>query len=238
MRSVLRTLPLALLILCCVGTVSWWLSSGVSPETLFLTHYPKLQLLTQEHAVLAALAYTLAYLLLVVFGIPGGLVMSLAGGFLFGAYLGCLLSITGATLGAMIIWGILRLSVGDRFEHPQSGLYAKIHKGFMRSPVLYLLLMRSTPFFPFMAVNIVAAGVGIRFRTYVWTTFFGLIPEALVFTSLGSELETQLAQGHLPGMEVLLNPAIYLPILLLVLLACVMKLPLLNPQAKLLEPKP
>lgn len=225
MNNALRFVPITALLLTGITLMGMLFYYGISAEKLFLTYYPALQEATASHALLLALLYSLSYLVLVVFGIPGGAIASMAGGFLFGPWIGCLLSIIAATVGAVIIRFAVRYSFSSHLQRPGAGFYFRMREFFLKAPVFYLLLMRSTPFFPFMAVNIVAASVGIRLWTYIWTTFIGLIPETLVFTSIGAQIEGQLAEGQLPGMDLLLRPEIYLPVLLLLLLALLFKVP-------------
>lgn len=225
MKNALRFAPIALLVLIGIAIISTLLYHGISAEALFLTYYPALQHATQSHFWVIAALYCLTYFLLVVFGVPGGAIVSMAGGFLFGPWFGGLLSIVGATLGALVVWFAIRYSFSSQLQRPPAGFYYRLREFFLKAPVFYLLLMRSTPFFPFMAVNIVAAGVGIRLWTYTWTTFIGLIPETLVFTSIGAKIEDHLAEGKLPGLNLFLSPEVYLPVLLLLALALLFKLP-------------
>lgn len=225
MNNALRYLPIALLVLTGLSLMGLLLYHGISAEKLFLEYYPALQQASANHFVQIAFFYTCLYLMLVVFGIPGGAVVSMAGGFLFGPWLGALLSIIGATLGAVIVRFAIRYSFASHLQRPGAGFYFRMREFFLKAPVFYLLLMRSTPFFPFMAVNIVASTSGVRLWTYLWTTFVGLIPETLVFTSIGSQIDSHLAEGKLPGMSLLFEPQIYLPVLLLLALALLFKVP-------------
>jgi len=51
-----------------------------------------------------------------------------------------------------------------------------------------LLFLRFVPIFPFWAVNLVPAFLGVNLWTFVWTTFVGIIPGIFIFTQLGSGL--------------------------------------------------
>ena len=53
-----------------------------------------------ENTLLAALIFMAVYAVATAFSLPGGTVLSIAGGFLFGLWLGCLLVVTAATIGA------------------------------------------------------------------------------------------------------------------------------------------
>lgn len=225
MKTALRYSPIAFIVVVALLLISLILYHGISAEKLFLTWYPTLETATADHYLLLAAGYTLAYLALVVFGIPGGAVLSMAGGFLFGPWMGCLLSIIGATLGAVLTRFAIRYSFANHLQRPPAGFYFRMREFFLKAPVFYLLLMRSTPFFPFMAVNIVASTTGIRLWTYIWTTFVGLIPETLVFTSIGGQIDQYLAAGRLPGLNLFLEPDIWLPVLALLGIALLFKVP-------------
>jgi uncharacterized membrane protein YdjX (TVP38/TMEM64 family) len=54
--------------------------------------------------------------------------------------------------------------------------------------VSYLLFLRLVPLFPFWLVNLAPAFLGIPLRTFVWTTFIGIIPGAFVFAQAGAGL--------------------------------------------------
>ena len=65
------------------------------------------------HAILAPVAYLLLYIAVVAFSLPGGLVMTVSGGFLFGFVAGGIYAVVGATLGATALFLIAKTCVGD-----------------------------------------------------------------------------------------------------------------------------
>ena len=85
-----------------------------------------LQGLVEAHPVLAPLAYVLLYAALVVGSIPGGTVMSVAGGVLFGTVLGTACAVLGATGGAGLLFLLVQpLAQGiSAFAAIQTGLGA------------------------------------------------------------------------------------------------------------------
>ncbi len=107
---------------------------------------------------------------------PGAVFLTLSGGFLFGATLGTLLTVTGATIGATLVFLFAKALLGekalDRFGAPA----AKLAEGIRRNAGAYLLVLRLVPLFPFFLVNLVPAFVGVKLLTYVVTTFVGIIP--------------------------------------------------------------
>ena len=52
----------------------------------------------------------------------------------------------------------------------------------------YLLFMRFAPIFPFWMVNLAPAILGVRFKTFVLTTFVGIMPGTFIIASLGQKL--------------------------------------------------
>jgi len=82
-----------------------------------------------------------------------------------------------------------------------------------------MLLMRLVPAVPFFAINIAAALLGIRFRTYVWTTLVGIIPGTGVYTWVGAGVDEIVASGGTPDLGIIFEPNILGPILGLCALA-------------------
>ncbi|MCA3675177.1 MAG: TVP38/TMEM64 family protein, partial [Methylobacterium sp.] len=132
----------------------------------------------------------------------------LSGGFLFGATLGTLLSVTGATIGATLIFLFAKALLGenalDRFGAPA----ARLAEGIRRNAGPYLLVLRLVPLFPFFLVNLVPAFVGVKLLTYVLTTFFGIIPGTAVFSLAGAGLGSVMDQGGAITPGSILTPEI------------------------------
>src|SRR5262249_28448463 len=72
-----------------------------------------LQELIAQHPVLAVGAYVVAVTLAISTGVPGVVVLILAGGMLFGVVAGTALSVIGVTFGALILFLASRHAFGD-----------------------------------------------------------------------------------------------------------------------------
>jgi uncharacterized membrane protein YdjX (TVP38/TMEM64 family) len=183
------------------------LASYLSLETL-RTHRETLTAWVSGNFVLAALAFTGVYVVAVAFSMPGALFLTLSGGFLFGTVLGTLLTVTGATIGATIIFLFAKTLFGenalDRFGAPAM----KLAEGIRRNAGSYLMVLRLVPLFPFFLVNLVPAFVGVPLPTYVLTTFFGIIPGTAVFSLAGAGLGSVLDQGGAITPGSILTPQI------------------------------
>ena len=173
--------------------------------------------LVQRWGILAAIVYITVYAILVALSVPGGAVLTIAGGFLFGPWLGTLCAVVGATLGATGIFLAARAGLGG-LSHRAGPFIAKLEAGFRADAFNYLLVLRLVFIVPFWLVNLVPALVGVKLWTYVIATFIGIIPATFVFASLGSGLSNVVEE---PGLAVLLRPSVLGPIFGLALLALI-----------------
>lgn len=168
------------------------------------------------------LAFVAAYVVIVAFSLPGATVATLTGGFLFATFPGALYNVTGATLGAVIIflaarWG-LGARLGEKIE-ASDGKIKRIKAGIDENQWSMLFLIRLVPAVPFFVANLLPAFLDVPLRRFVISTFFGIIPGAVVYTSVGAGLGEVFARGETPNLGVIFEPHILLPILGLCALA-------------------
>ena len=129
-----------------------------------------------DNGALAVITYMLAYAAVTIFSLPGGLVMSITGGFLFGTVWGALYIVVGATAGATVLFIAAKTSLGDPLRAKAGPWLQKMEEGFQENALSYLLVLRLVPLFPFFVVNLVPAFLGVSLSVYVIGTFFGIIP--------------------------------------------------------------
>jgi uncharacterized membrane protein YdjX (TVP38/TMEM64 family) len=141
-----------------------------------------------EHFILALVIAFCAYAGAVAFSLPGGLVLSLTMGFLFGRWVGTVLAVLAATLGATLVFLAARYLFADAARRRMGALGEKISAGFAENAFHYLLFLRLVPLFPFFLVNLAPAFTRISLRTYVAATFIGIIPGTFVYVNLGQTL--------------------------------------------------
>lgn len=145
------------------------------------------------HRAAALAAFVLSYVAVVTLSIPGGLMMTMSGGILFGALVGGLASILGATVGATLLFLIARTAFGEHLAQRAGPLAARLTEGFREDAFNYLLFLRLVPAFPFFAVNLVAALTGVRFATFVAATVLGIVPGTFAFAFAGAGLDSVIA---------------------------------------------
>jgi len=213
-----RWAPLGLLLVVAVGAYLL----GVHRYLTFHTLADNRQRLLETVGSLGMLApavFMLCYAAVAALSIPGGLILTVTGGFLFGTVPGALYSLIGATAGATVLFLVARTAFGEILERRAGPFLKKVEAGFRADAVSYLLVLRLVPLFPFWLVNLVPALLGMRLGAYVACTFFGMVPAALVYSGVGAGLGDILDQGETPDMHVIFEPQILLPLLALGLLA-------------------
>ena len=174
----------------------------------------------EAEPVLSVLVFGLIYTLAVAFSIPGALILTLSGGFLFGTWLGGSVIVVSATLGAIAIFVAARSAFGDVLRRRAGqGVLARVEEGVRNNAFSYVLTLRLLPIFPFWLVNIAVALVEIPLRTYALATFLGVIPGTFVYASLGAGLGSLFDREQAPDLSVIFEPQILLPLVGLALLA-------------------
>jgi uncharacterized membrane protein YdjX (TVP38/TMEM64 family) len=143
-----------------------------------------------EHFFLAVLTYMLIYATAVTLSIPCGLVLTVAGGMLFGWLTGGIAAVVAATIGATIVFLVARTTVGEALSERLGPWVGKLRAGFQENALSYMLFLRLVPAFPFWLVNIAPALLGVPLTTYVIGTILGIIPATFAFASAGAGLDS------------------------------------------------
>ena len=155
-----------------------------------------------QHYVLALVSAFFIYTISTALSLPGGLILSLAVGLVFGRWAGTALIVVAATLGATLVFLAARYLYADLARKKMAGLAQKINAGFTEDAFNYLLFLRLVPLFPFWLVNLAPAFTNISLKTYVTATAIGILPGTFVFANLGQSL------GRISSTKELLTPPI------------------------------
>ncbi len=189
-----RWLPLLVIggLMVLVFAMGW--HQYLSFKTIGL-NYEVLKAFITGNLALALLAYMALYIAVVALSLPGGLIMTLAGGLLFGWQIGAPATVVAATIGATIIFLVAKTSFGETLAAKAGPWIGKLREGFQENALSYLLFLRLVPAFPFVVVNLAPALLGVPLRTYVFGTLVGIIPGTTAYTiagaGLGSVVEAQ-----------------------------------------------
>lgn len=215
-----RWLKLLIALVFLGGLAAFFGLGGQGYLTLEMLQQNRDALLDYTHAhywqmmALALLTYTAATTL----SLPGGALLSLTVGFLFGRWVGTGVILVAATSGASLVFLAARYLFADAARQKLGGKLRELSEGFARDGFNYLLFLRLVPLFPFWLVNLAPAFTGIRLSTYVAATAIGIIPGAFVFANLGQSLgriqsASQLVSPETLGALALLGVLALVPVL-------------------------
>lgn len=172
--------------------------------------------LRDSHYVLTVAGFIAAYVAIVALSLPGATVATLTGGFLFGTVPGVFYNVAGASLGAVAIFAAARWGFGARLAarmEADPGRVGRLKASLDANQWPMLFLIRLVPVVPFFAANLIPAMVGVALHRFAVSTVFGIIPGALVYTSVGAGLGETFDRGDSPDLGVIFEPHILLPLL-------------------------
>jgi len=164
-------------------------------------------------------AFSLIYILVAGMGLPFATVLTLAGGVIFGSYLGTLITIIAATLGASVAFLFSRYMFRESLESKYAKQLEKLNKGVNENALNYVLSLRLLPLFPFFIVNTLLGLTRVNIKTFMLASFIGMLPGTFIYTNAGSQLSTikslgDIASPHVIGAFVALGALSLAPILI------------------------
>jgi uncharacterized membrane protein YdjX (TVP38/TMEM64 family) len=142
-------------------------------------------------------------------------ILTLAGGFLFGAVGATVFVNIGATTGATLAFLTARYLLRDTVEQKFGKWLGPFQEGFAKNAFSYLLTLRLIPLFPFFVVNLVSGLTRVNVGTYVAATAIGIIPGSFVYAYAGRQL------GTINSLKEIASPNVIAAFVLLGLLALV-----------------
>lgn len=178
-------------------------------------HHNELTEYVNNNPILTPFMFIGTYIVVTALSIPGALLLSLLGGFLFTQPWCTLYVMIGATIGATLLFLAARTALGDFLKRKAGPRLAKMEEGFNRNAASYLLFLRFVPLFPFWLVNLAPAFFNVRLRTYIWTTLIGIAPGAFVITQAGRGLGAIFETSDEFSVRALLNPQIQIALICL-----------------------
>ncbi len=167
-----------------------------------------LQAWVADHRGQSLLLYIFAYIVVVAFSLPGGAIMTLAGGYLFGTVTAVFCVVLAATTGAVFAFLSARYLLGSRMQERYAPQLARFNAEMDRNGGRYLLTLRLIPIFPFFLVNFLSGLTRVPLSLFAWTTAFGIIPGTAVFAFAGHQLESVRSLGDIFSFRVLLALAV------------------------------
>lgn len=216
-----RFLPLSLLLAAIIAVFASGAGRYLSLESL-KTHEALLRGFVADNLALSLLVFIGVYATATAVSIPGALILTLAGGFLFGTWIGGSATVVGATIGAILVFAIVRTSLGaalrERAE-ASGGRLKAVMDGVRDGAFGYILTLRLIPLAPFWLVNVASALANAPLRAYALATLIGIMPATFIYSSVGAGIGQVLARGGEPNLKIIFEPYVIGPLVALGLLS-------------------
>jgi len=198
----LRQIMLLLLLALVIGAfVVLDLGRYLSFEQLKASQASFNQLYAQQPFTVAAV-YFGVYVLATALSFPGAVILTLAGGAVFGLGWGLLIVSFASTVGATLAFWASRFVLRGWVESRFGQRLADINAGVDKEGALYLFTLRLIPVVPFFLINLLMGLTRMKSWTYYWVSQLGMLAGTAVYVNAG----TQLAQ--LDSVQGILSPAL------------------------------
>jgi len=125
---------------------------------------------TEANYTTAVVLFILLYVAVAGLSLPGATILTLAGGFIFGAVPATLYVNIGATTGATLAFLAARHVLRDWVDEKFGKWLDPLQQGFAKNAFSYLLTLRLIPLFPFFVVNLVSGLTRVSAGTYIAAT--------------------------------------------------------------------
>lgn len=219
MKRLRALLPLLLLAATGIVLVASGALKHFDPRHLAVEH-AQLRHLVATSPWMARLSYLGLVVLVVASGVPGIMLVTIAGGLVFGLVEGTLLSTTGLVLGSLLLFLAARYALGSG-TRPAPLLAERIRAGFLRHPASYTLFLRLVPVFPFGGVTLALAWLRCPLWLFMSATAAGSLIMETFESAVGAGLGDAIARGEPIGAHLVMDPHVFLPLFALGLLALV-----------------
>jgi uncharacterized membrane protein YdjX (TVP38/TMEM64 family) len=187
-----RLVPLAVIVVVSVTLITMGWHKQLSLVGL-VDRRADIDAFVAEHRIAALAASAGIYAVAVALSLPGAAFLTMGCGMIFGALVGGLTAIVGATAGATVIFLIAKSAFGGWLVRRAGQRAETLAAGFRADAFNYLLFLRLVPVFPFWLVNLVPAVCGVGLATFVAATGMGIIPGTFAYASFGAGLDSAIA---------------------------------------------
>jgi len=144
----------------------------------------------QEQPFLVIGIYSLTYIVVAALSLPGATVMTLAGGAMFGIWVGVPVVIISAAIGATLAFWAARYVLRDAVQRRFGDRLETVNRGLKRDVAFYLFTLRLVPIFPFFLINLLMGLTTLPSTTYFWVSLVGMFAGTAVYVNAGTQLAT------------------------------------------------
>ena len=155
-----------------------------------------------EQPLLVIGSYFAIYVAVTALSFPGAVIMTLAGGAIFGTLWGTVMVSFASSLGATLAFLAARFVLRDSIEARFGNRLAEFNKGIEKEGAFYLFTLRLVPLVPFFVINLLMGLTKMKTLTFYGVSQLGMLAGTAVYVNAG----TQLAQ--LESLQGILSPGL------------------------------
>ena len=163
----------------------------------------------QDHRALTIAIYMGIYIVVTALSLPGATVMTLAGGALFGLWIGLVAISFASSIGATLAFLVSRFLLRDWVQGKFGDKLKAINDGVARDGAFYLFSLRLVPIFPFFVINLVMGLTPLKTGLFYLVSQVGMLAGTFVYVNAGTQL------GQLESAAGILSPGIIFSFVLL-----------------------
>lgn len=164
--------------------------------------HDELRAIYQSRPFIVLGVYALIYIVVTALSLPGATIMTLAGGAIFGFWVGVPVVLISATIGATIAFWAARYIFRDAVQQRFGDRLTAINRGLEKEGAFYLFSLRLVPVFPFFLINLLMGLTTIRTSIFFWVSLVGMLAGTAVYVNAGTQLAaiTQLSNILSPDL--------------------------------------
>ena len=162
-----------------------------------------------ENRLAVIAGYMAVYIAVTSLSLPGAAVMTLAGGAMFGFWIGFIVVSFASTIGATLACFVARFILRDWVQNRFDAKLSTINNGIEKEGAFYLFSLRLVPIFPFFLINMAMGLTTMRLLTFYWVSQVGMLPGTMVYVNAGKEL------GRIESLSGILSPNLIISFVIL-----------------------
>ena len=162
-----------------------------------------------SHRLPVIASYMAIYIVVTALSLPGAAVMTLAGGAMFGFWIGVLVVSFASTIGATLACFVARFLLRDWVQNRFGEKLSRMNEGIEKEGAFYLFSLRLVPIFPFFVINLAMGLTPMKLWTFYWVSQIGMFPGTMVYVNAGKEL------GQVESLSSILSPGLIISFVIL-----------------------
>ncbi|MEO6743841.1 MAG: VTT domain-containing protein, partial [Caldimonas sp.] len=147
-------------------------------------------------------AYFLVYVAVTALSLPGATILTLAGGAVFGLWVGTLVTSFASSIGATLAFLASRYLFRDAVKKRFGARLEAIDAGLAKDGAYYLFTLRLVPLVPFFVINLLMGLTRMKVLTFYLVSQIGMLAGTLVYVNAGTEL------ARLDSLRGILSPGL------------------------------